>query len=88
MGAEAEWEHLKEVLDREVMACVPLKRRKNGGRPWWMTRKVMKMIRKKRRMWRVYTADPRAKHDFDQYQAYKKIQKDVQAAGKNAKRNY
>ena len=53
-----------------------------------MTKKVMRMIRKKRRMWRFYSSDPRAKHDFDQYQAYKKIQKEVQAAVKNAKRNY
>ena len=88
MGAEAEWEHFKEILDREVMACVPMKKRRKGGKPWWMTKKVMRMIRKKRRMWRFYTSDPRAKHDFDQYQAYKKIQKEVQAAVKNAKRNY
>ena len=50
--------------------------------------KVMRMIRKKRRLWRFYTSDPRAKHDFAQYQVYRKIQKEVQTAVKNAKRNY
>ena len=61
---------------------------KERGKPWWMTKKVMRMIRKKRRMWRFYPTDPRARHDYNQYQAYKKIQKEVQAAVKNAKRNY
>ena len=88
LGAEAEWENFKRILDREVAECVPMKKRRKGGKPWWMTQRVMRMIRKKRRMWRFYTTDPRAKHDYNQYQAYKKIQKEVQSAVKNAKRNY
>ena len=88
LGAEAEWDNFKEILDREVKACVPLKKRRKGGKPWWMTKKVMRMIRKKRRMWRFYTSDPRARNDFNQYQAYKKVEKKVQTAVKNAKRNY
>ena len=49
LGAEAEWDNFKEILDREVKACVPLNKRRKGGKPWWMTKKVMRMIRKKRR---------------------------------------
>ena len=88
LGAEAEWDNFKEILDRELKACVPLKKRRKGGKPWWMTKKVMRMIRKKRRMWRFYTSDPRARNDFNQYQAYKKVEKEVQTAVKNTKRNY
>ena len=68
--------------------CVPLKRRRKGMRPWWMTRKVMRLIRKKRRLWRFYTTDPRARKDFNQFEAYIRVQKEVQAAVKNAKKNY
>ena len=53
-----------------------------------MTRKVLKLVRKKRRLWRFYSSDPRAKEDFGQFQAYKAVQKEVQKAVKNAKRNY
>ena len=88
LGAEAEWERFKEILDREVVMCVPVKRRRKGSKPWWMTRKVMRMIRKKRRMWKFYTSDPRRKHDYDQFLAYKNFQKEVKVAVKNAKRNY
>ena len=37
LGAEAEWERFKEILDREVVMCVPVKRRRKGSKPWWMT---------------------------------------------------
>ena len=47
----------------------------------------MRMIRKKRRLWRFYTTDSRARKDFNQFEAYKKVQKEVQTAVKNAKRN-
>ena len=88
LSGGAEWEKFKEILDREVNMCVPMKRRRKGTKPWWMTRKVMRLVRKKRRIWRFYTTDPRAKRDFSQFQAYKAVQKEVQAAVKNAKRNY
>ena len=88
LGAVAEWDRFKEILDEEVNKCVPMKRRRKGTKPWWMTRKVMRLIRKKRRLWRFYTTDPRAKEDYNQFEAYKKVQKEVQTAVKNAKRNY
>ena len=75
-------------MEEEVNKCVPLKKRRKGTRPWWMTWKVMRLIRKKRRLWRFYTSDPRASRDFQQFEAYKKVQKEVQAAVKNAKKNY
>ena len=40
------------------------------------------------RLWRFYTTDSRARKDFNQFEAYKKVQKEVQTAVKNAKRNY
>ena len=88
LGAEAEWERFKEILDREVVMCVLVKRRRKGSKPWWMTRKVMRMIRKKRRMWKFYTSDQRCKHDYNQFLGCKNIQKEVKVAVKNAKRNY
>ena len=88
LGGIAEWDRFKEILEEEVNKCVPLKKRRKRTRPWWMTRKVMRLIRKKRRLWRFYTSDPRARRDYQQFEAYKKVQKEVQAAVKNAKKNY
>ena len=88
LGAVAEWDKFKEILEEEVNKCVPLKRRRKGMKPWWMTRKVMRLIRKKRRLWRFYTSDARARKDYQQFEAYEKVQKEVQNAVKNAKKNY
>ena len=30
LGAEAEWDNFKEILDREVKACIPMKKRRKG----------------------------------------------------------
>ncbi len=62
--------------------CVPKKRRRIGNKPLWMNQNIMRTIRKKRRLWRTYT-DTR---DYQQYQAYKKIEQEVQNAVKRAKR--
>ena len=76
----------QEVLDREVEKAVPKKRRRQTCKPVWMNKSLMRLIRKKRRAWRFYSSDPRCAKDFQSYQAYSKIQKDVKKAVKQAKR--
>ena len=79
-------ELFQEVLDREMEKAVPKKRRRQRFRPVWMNRSVMRLIRKKRRAWKFYSTDPRCARDFQSFQAFKKVQKDVKNAVRQAKR--
>ena len=83
-----EWESFKEILEKAVEECVPMKKRRRGNRPLWMTKNVMRLIRKKRRMWKHYSSSPTTKSDYSQFEAYKAVQKEVRNAVKNAKKNF
>ena len=74
------------VLDREVNKFVQKKLRRKSSKPLWMNKKILRMIRKKRRHWRSYTADERTKRDYANFQAFNKVQKEVEKAVKKAKR--
>ena len=50
------WEFLKDKIDSETNKCVPLKRRIISSRPLWMTKNVMRLVRKKKRLWRWYSS--------------------------------
>ena len=76
----------QDILDREVEKSVPKKRRRQNFKPIWMNKKIMRLIRKKRRVWRLYSTDPRCARDFGSFQAYNKIQKEVKKAVQQAKR--
>ena len=65
-----------------VEDCVPKKRRRQGSKPVWMSKKMMRMIRKKRRMWKAFQDT----EQFQKWQEFKKVQKEVQQAVKKAKR--
>ena len=49
-----------------------------------MTQNVMRVVRKKRRLWHRYTQTK----DFREYQAYKKVEQEVGKALRTAKRNF
>ena len=74
------------ILDREVMKFVPKKLRRKSSRPMWMNKNILRMIRKKRRLWRSYTTEQRTRKDHASFEAFKKVQKEVEKAVKNAKR--
>ena len=71
-----------EKINKVVEDCVPKKRRRQGSRPVWMSKKMMRMIRKKRRMWKAFQDT----EQFQKWQEFKKVQKEVQQAVKKAKR--
>ena len=74
------------ILDREVERFVPKKMRRKGNKPLWMTKKILRMIRKKRRLWKSYTTEERTRRDYASFQAFKKVQKEVEKSVKNAKK--
>ena len=51
--------------------------RRKGSKPLWMKKKILRMIRKKRRLWRSYSTEERTKKDFVSFQSFKKVQKKV-----------
>ena len=87
-GAIASWEFVKNVIDMETKSCVPKKRRRLGARPLWMTKNVLRLIRKKRRVWRWYTTSSYSSKDYEEFKTYKRIQDQVKKAVRLAKRNF
>ena len=53
MGGTQAMDKFYMVLDREVKKFVPKKLRRKSSRPMWMNKNILRMIRKKRRLWRI-----------------------------------
>ena len=83
-GVEA-WDFLKEMIEVETEKHVPKKRRRVGSRPIWMNKNILKLIRKKRRLWRWYARD--GGKDHASFIAYQNVQKEVKKGVTRAKRN-
>jgi hypothetical protein len=88
MSGTQSMEKFYTVLDREVEKFVPKKMRRKGNKPLWMNKNILRMIRKKRRLWKSYITEERSRRDFESFQAFKNIQKEVQKALKKAKRKF
>ena len=50
-----QWDLVREVIKEATKNCVPMKMRKVGTKPIWMARNIIRLIRKKRRLWQAYT---------------------------------
>ena len=75
-----------DVVQRETVRCIPKKLRRKSSRPMWMSKNIMRLLRKKRRLWRNYTRDEYYRQDYECFQAYKQVQSDVKKAVKQAKK--
>ena len=53
-----------------------------------MTRNVMRLIRKKRRVWRWYSTSSYTSRDHAEFKAFKNVQNQVKKAVRLAKRNF
>ena len=52
-----------------------------------MNKNVTRLIRKKRRMRKHYTSSKETARDYIEFEAYKKVQREVRKAERNAKKN-
>jgi hypothetical protein len=84
MNTLSTWDCIKETIQKAEDTCVPLKRRRISARPLWMQQNVMRIIRKKRRLWETY----RKSKDYEEYQAYQKVQKEARMMVRQAKRKF
>ena len=86
------WDILKRVIQEETDRCVPLKRRRTSSRPLWMNKNILRLIRKKRRLWKAYTREEGplpgrpGNRDSASFVAYRNVQNEVQKSIKRAKR--
>ena len=85
-GGEECMDLFYSVIQRETDKCIPKKMRRIGSRPIWMNKNILRMIRKKKRIWKAYSSQDYYQRDFQSFQAYKKLQSDVKKAVQQAKR--
>ena len=76
------------VIQRVTDECIPKKLRRAGSRPIWMNKNILRLIRKKKRLWKAYSSQDFYQRDYQSFQAYKKVQNDVKKAVKLAKRKF
>lgn len=72
------------VLDREMKRFVPNKTRRANQKPIWMNKNILRLIRKKKRLWQWYTRD--GGKDYASFQAYRNIQQEVKREVRQAKK--
>ena len=74
------------LVDKVTQECVPTKLWRSSSRPLWMTPNILKMLSKKRRLWRAYTQEAYYGQDFRDFIAYKEVQTEIRKEFKKAKR--
>jgi hypothetical protein len=84
LDAVNSWNKFKMTVSSTVDSCVPRKKRRNSSKPLWMQRNVMRIIRKKRRLWNRYTTT----HDYQSYLAFKRVQNEATSMIRKAKREF
>ena len=84
LGADDSWSCFKGKLSKSVEACIPLKKRRASNKPLWMNQNIMRLIRKKRRLWNWY----KTTKDHTEYQAYLSVQKSVAKIIRAAKKKF
>ena len=82
--ARSSWIIFKDSIHNAERNCVPLKRRRTSSRPLWMQQSIMRVIRKKRRLWTTYSKT----RDHEEYLAFKRVQTETQRLVRKAKRKF
>jgi hypothetical protein len=79
--AEQDWEALRKILTECTEKYVPWKRPVGNQKPKWLSREIVKILRRKRSAWRDY----RLYSTLENLEKYKKIEKEVKVQIKRAK---
>ena len=67
-----------------VDVCIPKKKHRNSDKPLWMQENTIRIIRKKRRLWKHYITT----RDYQSYLEYKQVQNATKSMVKKAKREF
>ncbi len=76
-----EWRELAGIVAKLVEKHVPQRRKRNKNKPAWMTREILRAVRKKKSMWKAV----RNSRIMDEY---KQVEKEVKNLIRNAKRKF
>lgn len=78
------WDTFSNTVNAGIERFVPKIPRRRRGRPPWMTRTVLKICRKKQRLWKAYM-ESRSQTDHEQFKKQEKLAK---KSVNSAKRSY
>ena len=78
------WQLFKTKIGDLTLKYVPTKLRRKHSKPIWMNQNVMRVIRKKKRLFKYW----KTTKDYESYANYKKSEKLVQKTVKNAKKKF
>lgn len=84
LDTEESWCFFKNTLDTAISNFLPKKKRRENSKPVWMTNKVVKLSRQKRRRFAILCKD----RTDENLRIYKKVEKDCKKAVRNSKRNF
>ena len=84
LSAQEGWLLFKNKLTESMIDCIPMKTRRSNNKPLWMKPNVLRLIRKKRRLWKHY----KTTSDHHEYQEYLKCQRSVAKIIRAAKRKF
>ena len=76
-----------EVLDKVTREFVPTKLRRSGHKPLWMNARIMRMLCRKKRLWRAYSGASYYRQDYQGFIAYQEVQQEIKKMIRKAKRN-
>ena len=79
---EETWETFRNVLDEAITKFVPSSTIRAANTPKWLTREIVKLVRKKKRAWKL----AKTHGTLENMNHYKKLEKEVIVKIKNAKR--
>lgn len=86
-NTEESWETFCSIINEGVDSYIPKILRKQKGKPKWLNRNIVKLTRKKERLWKTYMTI-RTKSSFDAYKkAEKETKKNVQKAKRKTEKN-
>ena len=78
------WDLIKNEIRKAEDKSVPKKRRRISCRPLWMQQNIMRVIRKKRRLWATY----KKSKQYEEYLAYKAVEKETKKLVLQAKKKF
>ena len=80
---EQNWQNFKKVVSKSVRENVPESTCKPSTQPRWITREIIRLLGQKKRLWKNLKLHP----TVDNEGKYRKIEKEVSAKIRNAKRS-
>jgi hypothetical protein len=81
-NADKAWDKFRDLLESSIEKHVPIAEIKDNGRPKWLSREIVKLIRKKKawKQYRLYGTDDLANR-------YEELQREVKKKSENQKEN-